>query len=375
MNLGIDISQIVYKGTGVARFTEGLVEAILTYDTENSWTFVFFGLRMKPDAELIKKIESKHQFISTPIPPKALSFLHNTVHTFASHLTFSTIFPRSFDWFITSDWTEPTLPCRKATIVHDLVFKRYPETVHADILKNQEARLKWISKETSLIFTDSKITAEDLKQFYHIPEQKIVVNYPGVSDHILQANDLYTVAKLRERFKISDKYILTVGKLEPRKNIGRLLEAFSAIQTDAKLIIVGADGWGDLPQSQDPRVIFPGYVSEEELTMLYQQATAFVYPSLYEGFGYPIVEAMKYGTPVATSNTSSLAEISTDAALLFDPLDTNSIRSAIEQLLTNDNLRADLVARGKTQATLFTWKRYYDTLIASLTQNNVYTSP
>src|SRR5690606_39016178 len=131
---------------------------------------------------------------------------------------------------------------------------------------------------------------------------------------------------------LSDKYILTVGKLEPRKNIQRLIEAFSTLQTDYQLVIIGPQGRGEIPQSPDPRVIFPGYVSDDELRTLYLYATAFVYPSLYEGFGYPVVEAMQYGCPVVTSNTSSLAEIATDAAILCDPNDANSIARAIEQM-------------------------------------------
>ena len=372
MIIGLDISQIVYKGTGVARFTEGLVHAILSYDTKNTWTFVFFGLRQQPEPELVQHIkESRHTLITRSIPSSVLRLLHNTIHRQTNILTFAGIPTASFDWFITSDWTEPMLPCKKATIVHDLVFKRYPQTVHRNIRDTQEERLGWVARESKLIFTDSEATAADLKQHYIVPSEKIVINYPGNNFESFIPAHVVSFEELQENHAIPEKYILTVGKLEPRKNIARLLEAYAHIETDTELVIVGMDGWGDMPKTNDKRVHFAGYVSDEELVTLYKHATCFAMPSLYEGFGYPVIEAMKYGCPVLTSNTSSLLEIAGDAAVLCDSEKVDSIREGLQKILTDTQLQYKLRTKGHEQAAKYSWERYYNTLVESLHKNNV----
>ena len=372
MNIGIDISQIVYKGSGVARFTEGLVHTILDYDQENTWTFVFFGLRQKLNPELVEKIQAtRHTLVQRPIPPSILKILHNTIHKETSRLTYAGIPVNTFDWFITSDWTEPMLPCKKATIVHDLVFKRYPETVHKSIRDTQEERLAWVAKESEAIFTDSEATAKDLAQHYRIADQKIVVNYPGIHFEKYTPTHIVSFEDLQQNHAIPKNYILSVGKIEPRKNIARLLEAYSQVETDIELVIVGLKGWGDMPTTPDKRVRFVGYMTDDELIALYKRAQAFVLPSLYEGFGYPVVEAMKYGCPVITSDTSSLKEIASDCAVLVDPEDTNSIRAGLERLISDNALQEELRKKGKKRAAEFTWERYFDTLIQTLKRNNV----
>ncbi len=372
MTIGLDISQIVYKGTGVARFTEGLVDAILSYDTNNRWVFYFFGLRQQPDPILVDRIsESGHTLIRRPIPPTLLAILHNSIHYYTTPITIGNKSSAQLDWFISSDWTEPELRCKKATIVHDLVFKRYPETVHTRIRNTQEERLAWVARESNCIFADSCATAKDLHEQYKIPDTKIIVNYPGINMQLFTPMIRPSSQEILTNLKIPRKFILTVGKLEPRKNIQRLLEAFSHIDADVSLVVAGMEGWGNRPESDDPRIIFPGYVSDDELMVLYKSALCFVYPSLYEGFGYPVIEAMKYGCPVITSDTSSLSEITAKAALLVDPLSVDSIRKALIQMLNDTSLRKDLIAKGKKQASLYTWERYYQTLIRTLSKHTV----
>src|SRR5690606_14542894 len=158
----------------------------------------------------------------------------------------------------------------------------------------QEKRLGWVARESHVVFADSKATADDLAQYYPISPEKIAVNYPGIAHAPPPPHDLYELARIRERYKIPGDYILTVGKQEPRKNMQRLIEAVIGItmkqSNNVSLIVVGPPGWGETVQSPDPRIIFAGYVADEELPQLYQYAKAFVYPSLSEGFGYPVVE-------------------------------------------------------------------------------------
>jgi len=353
VKLGIDISQIVYEGTGVARFTNGLVGAILQYDKENEWIFFFSGLRKHLDPYLENRIRKKgFKIIKWHIPPTVLSFFWNEGHNFPFfHLPFST--SNSLDWFVTSDWTEPYLQVKKATIVHDLVYLRYPKTLPPIIKNTQKKRLRWIKKESQIIFSDSFSTKEDLIKLVGIDENKIKVIYPGLQ------------RKLVKKTSQKKSFILTVGKIEPRKNLKRLIEAFQNLRnSDVELWIVGLPGWENL-KINTPNVRFLGYVSEKKLLELYRTCLFFIYPSLWEGFGYPVVEAMAQGAPVATSNTSSLKEIGQDSALLFDPQDTKDIQRALEKLIDDQKLRETLGKKGQKKSKLYTWKNYYDEMIRS----------
>jgi len=361
MKLGLDISQIVYRGTGVGRFTSGLLDTIIQSDIDNSWTFFFSSFRQKIPEELKKKIEVNHELIRWYLPPTVLSYLWNDLHD-TKLLTFNSEISTNLDWFITSDWTEPPLETKKATIVHDLVFKRYPQTVHKKILKTQEKRLELVAKESRLIFADSHATAADLKQFYNIPEDRIIVNYPGVSVIRIEPDQ-----NILKKYGIEGDFILTVGKLEPRKNIKRLIDAYQAIIQDPKpkLVIIGPDGW-DTNFQNDENVKFIGYVTDHELASFYQLAQFFVYPSLYEGFGYPIIEAMQYGCPVATSSTSSLKEIAEGYAEVFDPENTDEIKDVLTKMMNDKTFRQKNVDSAKIYSSKYTWKSYYDKLVTSL---------
>jgi len=362
MKIGIDISQISYTGTGVSRFTEGLTRTILKYDLKNTWIFFYSSLRNSLDSKLNKKILStNHKLVKYKIPPSLLGFLWNTLHIVPIEL-----FTGNLDLFISSDWTEPPSKCKKTTIVHDLAFNRYPETIHPTILTNQRKRLKWVIKESEFIIADSLSTKSDLIHYYKYSKEKIKVIYPGVNDMLLtnsHPND--TLGK----YHLKKSFIFTVGKIEPRKNLKRLLIAYNKIQKNClvpDLVIAGQKGWEDesnLSSIYNTQVHFIGHISDSELEHLYQSCLFFIYPSLWEGFGYPIIEAMKNMAPVATSNSSSLSEIAQNAALLFNPLDTNSISQSIKQLINSKSLRQDLQKKGTIRAKEFTWERYYHNLI------------
>ncbi|HRN70844.1 MAG TPA: glycosyltransferase family 1 protein [Candidatus Woesebacteria bacterium] len=368
MNIGIDISQIVYKGTGVSRFTEGLVQGILEYDKKHNWTFFFSGRQELP-ITIESNIHSKGQkLVKWPIPPRVLSFLWNDLHNYSKLLTLNSQFLTKLDWFITSDWTEPSIQTKKATIIHDLVFKKHPETVHDTILKTQQKRLNWVQHESDLIFADSQSTADDLKKYYKIDSKKIVINYPGVDEPMQMDRNFIT--EIKSNFRIPDTFILTVGKLEPRKNLERLIQAYNLLQKKhtklPALVIVGMHGWDTDIQKHDD-IILPGYVNDEILTALYQSALCFVYPSIYEGFGYPVVEAMINKCPVLTSNTSSLIELAKNkSALTFDPLNVEDIAEQLEKIINNQNLRTELIKNGEKRAIQFTWKNYVATLLKNL---------
>jgi len=370
MKIGIDISQIAYKGTGVSRFTEGLVHAILDNNKLDEWTFFFSSFRNSLELPLKEKIAAHHHtLVILPLPPTALSLLSNDLR-FATRMITNNLHQfTELDWFITSDWIELPMPIKKATIVHDLVFKKYPQTVHKTILRAQMTRFKYLTNESKIIFTDSQATTNDLRQEYNIDSSRTVINYPGVEVTKLRSN-AQQIDHL-EKFDITKPYILSVGKQEPRKNIQKLITVFQKMAKPTQslqLIIVGPEGWNMPDEKSNDAIKFIGYVSGEELATLYANALCFAYPSIYEGFGYPIIEAMKYGCPVATSNTSSIPEVAGDAAVFFDPHSEQSIQSVLEQLTGSEKLRAELVEKGLLQAQKFTWKSYYNTLITSLNE-------
>ncbi len=356
MKIAIDISQIVYEGSGVSRFTNGLVRAICQYDTQNEWVFFFSSLRRNLDSSIEELIKSKgHTLIKSKLPPTLLSFIWNQMHFFPIDSIVGKV-----DWVITSDWSEPPTKSKKATIVHDLVYLKYPETVDESILKTQERRLRWVQKESTIIFADSDTTKIDLESLLNINRNRIAVNYPGIT-----MNNELRIKDYRE--KAERPFILTVGKLEPRKNLEKLVKAFNSLnQTKVDLYIVGMDGWGNVAVEQSPQIKLLGFVSDEKLAELYQTCLFSVAPSIYEGFGYPVVEAMSYGTPVATSNSSSLREVAGSAALLFDPHDEDSIAKALQKLISTASLRTSLSKKGLIRAKDFTWKKYYDTMIKVL---------
>ena len=359
MKIGIDISQIAYRGTGVSRFTRGLVDAILKYDKNNEWVFFFSSLRKQLDYDLKLKIKNRGlQINDYPYPSKLLTLLWNKFHIFKIDSLI-----KNLDWLITSDWTEPPSNYKKATIVHDLVYKRFPETLSSIIRKNQERKLQFVKKESKVIFADSISTKKDLITFLEVDENKITVNYPGVS--IIKTDTAFDQKTLKKH-GINKKFILSVGKIEPRKNIQMLIDSFTDLNLNQlDLVVVGEYGWGPNIKNYE-NVKYLGYVEDEELVSLYKSSLCFIYPSLWEGFGYPIIEAMASSTPVATSNTSSMEEISDNATLLFNPFKKSEIQDSIYKLVSDENLRKDLIKKGIKTSQSFTWQNYYNKLIDKL---------
>lgn len=356
MHIGLDISQMVYEGTGVARFTRGLVEALLKATSSHRFTFFYYSLRRSMPKDILDSITSAgHSTVHIPLPPRIMTTLWNDIHAIPV-----TSFIKDLDWFITSDWTEPPAACKKATIVHDLAFKRFPETIDPHILHVMKKKLDLVSKESSLIFADSEATRKDIIEMYTIPDQQVILNYPGVT-YTTPSKDL--IQSVQKKYKLKE-YILTVGKIEPRKNLKRLLDAYISLENpDFELVVIGQKGW-DTVTTTSSHVHFLGYVSDEELMALYKGSKGFIFPSLWEGFGYPAVEAMSQGIPVALSNRSSLAEIGKDVAIMFNPEDTKDIATALQKLMAAPD--QSNIQNAQKRAASYTWERYVSTLVQSL---------
>lgn len=352
MKIAIDISQTAHDNTGVSRYMKNLTNSICSNPNNYHFAFFFSSLRKHIDPQLkMKIISSGHKLIIQPIPPTILSLLWNKLHILQAERLMG-----KHDVILTSDWIEPPSKKIKMTIVHDLVFKKYPETVHPSILQTLDQRLKWVSKESNLIIVDSKTTKNDLLHYYDINSNRIEVIYPFVNTSNIKPSSFTTI---KQNYKISTPYILTVGKTEPRKNLHRLIQAFNSIRKSHKytLIICGPQGW-DTEIKKQHNIHLIGEIPDADLYSLYKHASFFIYPSLYEGFGYPVVEAMSFGCPVAVSNTSSLYEIGANHAVLFNPLSITSIQHALELLMYNKNTQREYAQRGVKCAQYFSENTY-----------------
>src|SRR3989344_3411545 len=368
MKIAIDISQIVYEGSGVTRYTRNLVESLLQYDQKNEYTFFFSSLRRTLNKEIETNINNKYKLKKYRLPPTVLDFLWNRLHVVPIDY-----FVGDVDLILTSDWTEPPSSSKKLTVVHDLVFLKFPETLHKKIVEVQKRRLYWVKKESTRIIADSHNTKQDLVELLAIPQERIDVVYPAVITNPQKSHEKTRVVK---KYRLTKPFILTVGKIEPRKNVGRLISAFLKTKLpDIDLIIVGNKGWGaDYYQSYLQRqttinsksaknIRFLGFISDNDLYALYQSALFFVLPSLYEGFGLPVIESMQLGCPVAASNTSSLKEIAGDDALLFNPYDEEQIAGVLVKLAQNENLRATLKEKGLKKGGEFSSKQFAHSLL------------
>jgi glycosyltransferase involved in cell wall biosynthesis len=250
--------------------------------------------------------------------------------------------------------------------VHDLIFRRYP--AHHKRLNRWylNATMPLFCRRADHIIAVSEQSKRDVIEAYGIPPEKITVIYEAADPRFCpQAAE--TIAAVRARYRLPDRYLLFVGTIEPRKNLGRVLTAFERLHaeglTDA-LVIVGKRGWlyddffARLEASPAKQaVIFPGFVPDADLPAIYSGAQALAFPSEFEGFGLPVLEAMACGTPVVCSNTSSLPEVTGDAALLVDPLDVDALTEALRRVLNDPALAADLRGRGLVQAARFSWAR------------------
>ena len=254
--------------------------------------------------------------------------------------------------------------------IMDLSFLFFPDMFRSRDLFKLKQWTMYSVKKAKRIIAISQSTKNDILKKYHISPDKVTVIYPGITNYeITKLNTTYS--KIAQKFGIVGDYILYVGTLQPRKNIVRLIEAFELVSKRQtangkrllQLVIVGKKGWlydtifakvKDL--GIEDRVIFTGFVPDEELPVLYAHATCFCLVSLYEGFGFPVLEAMKEGTPVVASNVSSLPELVADAGILVNPEDVTDIaHGIIDVLKMKDEDRMKLITRGKKQAAKFTW--------------------
>jgi glycosyltransferase involved in cell wall biosynthesis len=258
------------------------------------------------------------------------------------------------DAFVFSEWMYPAQRDGvRATVFHDLVPFRHPEWCTPRTI-SMHTRKAWNAARTcDVVFANSRATADDLVELLGIERERIVHAPPGLEP---------ALAPEGWAAYLGSPAILGVGTIEPRKNLARLVEAWRLLDGELELALVGGEGWGDRPDLADPRIRRLGYV-DGDLGSIYRGAAVLVYPSLYEGFGMPVVEAMACGTPVVASSHSSLDEACGDAAVRVDPLDPEAIAAGIREALAR---RDELVPLGLAHAAGFSWLKTGATMLAAL---------
>lgn len=266
------------------------------------------------------------------------------------------------------------LPMRNMVItIHDLTFFHNPSWYRFERVHYYRWSVARSAKQASRIITVSTASANEICKILGVPADRIDVVYNGVDERYTARNEGEQLAA-QGKYRLPNRYFLFVGTIEPRKNVARIIQAWSKIAGDVKedLVIAGREGWKVGPirleaelVGQPKRIHFPGFIEDEDLPAIMSGATALVYPSLYEGFGIPVAEAMACGVPVLTSNVSSLPEVAGDAALTVDPTDIDGLAECMRTLSTDEPVRADLSVKGLERAKRYTWSKAAELTLAS----------
>lgn len=342
MRIVVDVAPLSHQRTGVGNYVRGSLLGVVEAAAGEHALVAFAPVSARGRRQVESALEGIELERRLPVLPAAQ--VVRTLWSRAGTPPLERVLG-SFDVFHFSDWMYP--PQRagvRSTMVHDLVPIRFPEWVHPRTRRMHGAKYRHAARECDVVMVNSRFTGADVAETLGVPAERIHVAYPGVEAGFGPEG---------ERLDLGRPYALTVATLEPRKNLTTLVEAYRRLGAgELALAVVGAAGWGRQPVLEAPGVVRLGYAPAGELPALYRGASVFVYPSLFEGFGMPVVEAMACGVPCVVSSHASLDEACGDAAVRADPADPAAIEAAIERALAE---REELVPLGLAHARRFTW--------------------
>ena len=280
-------------------------------------------------------------------------------------IKYDKLFPKGADLSVFFNYiVPPRISGKVLTTIHDLTWLRYPETMDKKNLRRIERDIAYSIERSDKILTISEFSKKEIMDLLGVSAERIRV-VPCAATEMSAAADL---AEIKSKHDLDRPYLLYVGNIEPRKNLSRLLKAFDLLKSEQgiehKLVIAGGSGWGNAEFQQTLQgmkhaadVVQVGYVEPAEKRVLYEQAVAFVFPSLYEGFGIPPLEAMSCGCPVVCANSASLPEVVGEAAALVNPLEVQSIADGIWRVISDKEYAEKLVAKGFEQVKQYSWER------------------
>jgi len=365
MRIGIDYTAAVRQGAGIGRYTRQLVHALIDLGTQNEYVLLVAGAGVSHSA--VQDLDSRGNVrgVILPVSDHTLAVLWHRLRL----PLWVELASGVLDVFHSPDFTLP--PVRKAktvVTVHDLSFMRVPQCSEPSLRSYLLQVVPASVHRADMVLADSECTKSDLCELLGVDPARVEVIYAGVEQRFRRVQDAHLLRAVRERYHLPSRFILGLGTLQPRKNFERLIEAYAHVRKklgdEISLVIAGGRGWmyqGIFQRVEElglqDMVCFPGYVADEDLPALYTLADLFVFPSLYEGFGLPPLEAMACETPVVTSNVSSLPEVVGDAALMVDPHDVRALAEAMQEFLSDRDLRIEMVRRGVVRAQRFSWSQ------------------
>lgn len=368
VRIGIDYTSAAHQGAGIGRLTRSLVRALAERDRENQYTLLIRGreLPFAPPDVAGRNVASgitndRFREVRTRIDERWWDRIWHRLRL-----------PVPVEWVIgpvdvfhSPDFTlPPTLRRTRCMVtVHDLSFLRLPECYEPVLFRYLSVEVPRAVRRADWVLADSKSTRCDLIELLRVPAERISVIYPAADPGFHPIQDPDVLSRVQLKYGLPPRFVLSVGTLQPRKNYVRLIQAMARLhQPEVKLVIVGGKGWlfdevftAIQEQGLQEQVLILGFVDETDLPVLYNLAEVFCFPSLYEGFGIPPLEAMACGTPVIAADNSSLPEAVGDAGILIDASSTEELTCALQRLLQNPALRRELVERGRIQVSKFSW--------------------
>jgi glycosyltransferase involved in cell wall biosynthesis len=391
VRIGIDYSSAVFQDAGIGRLTRNVVQALADLDADSrshsagdEYTLLIQGREIPYPPQT--KREGIHNNVASGIPnPNWREVRTRLNQRWWTRIWHRLQIPVNVEWLIGQvdlfhgpDFVLPPLqPSTRAIVtVHDLSFLHYPYCFEPALLNYLNSAVPRATARANWVLADSESTRKDAIELLGVPAEQTSVLYPGVEPRFQPIENRASLSLVQAKYRLPEHFILSVGTVQPRKNYVRLVEAFAQLDVaDVHLVIVGGKGWlyqELLDQIEEldlqERVHLTGYVEDADLPAIYNLAQVVAQPSLYEGFGIPIVEAMACGIPVVAADNSSLPEAAGEAGLLVDALDSEALAEALSRALTDSELRQTMVKRGVAQAHKFTWQRAAETLHATYQQ-------
>ena len=368
MKIFIESVSIFKDRSGVGQYTKRLVDAAAKLSPADEFTLFSFRFFTKP----LPKSELKGANITYRFIRYMPGRVYNMLFRLGLRLPIDIFLRRRPDVIIYPNFTRwPVMnpKIKTVAIIHDLSFIHFPQFASPINRRDNEKSVPASIKKSSRIITVSESSKRQIIEHYGTPANKISVIYPAVNTSFFHRRPEDEVNQIRRRYKLPKKYILYAGTLEPRKNIVGLLKAYEnlpdKLRNEYGLVLAGGKGWQDEEitnyidklVTEGFKIILTGYVPDIDLPAIYSGAAVFAWPSHYEGFGIPPLEAMACGVPVITSDNSSLPEVVGDAAIKIDAADTQALASSIEQVLTDKKLAKNLSQKGLAQAGKFSWDK------------------
>ncbi|MEO7913071.1 MAG: glycosyltransferase family 1 protein [Roseiflexaceae bacterium] len=376
MHIGIDYTAAAWQGAGIGRYTRELIRAIAAQGDSHRYSLFYAAGGLAPDSPYMADLRwlcdthANVRRVPIPLSPRRLTQFWQRLRVPLP----VELFTGALDLLHAPDFVLPPTRARTIVTIHDLSFLVHPECAEPSMVRYLTDAVPRGLRRANVILADSQATRHDLARLLAIDPARVELVYPGVGPHFrpMVAED---TVQVRDRLGLPARFVLFVSTLEPRKNLVRLLEAFAQVigaedvdrqsaVADLHLVIAGRRGWlyEDIFAAIDrlqlrERVQLLDYVHDNDLPALYNLAAAFAYPSIYEGFGIPPLEALACGTPTVIADNSSLPEVVADAAVLVSAEDVGSIASGIRLVVSDDGLRARLRVAGPAQARKFTWQQ------------------